>query len=631
MRSITFFSVTPLPPPHTVHPPHTVRNMAATASCCYCGNAAVSRAPTPSFSSSSQSRPKLSCQPCAARRLASQISRYRSALELREVAREDCLRRLLATRLRRPPDAVDDDSDDAAAADPRRHHRALPDPNRIHKRVSRLRRRLDGLHSTSNELAVRVAARTMENDEREEMLRSDSEKVRTARERLDRMGRCLLDDSGGAGGGERKRTDDDGGVGTTGGGLRDALLSGTREIRTLRFHLASRVFDMHRLDVGEDYDGDDGGSRKGHDAAVSSKIGNEGATGVGRIGGLPLPHAGPVLYGVIPPAVLASSLRLVASLTQLVARCLGVVLPHPILVCFEECRKCGEMCEYASDVIDVSNDRDRCDDDSDDDEEYLGGDDGRTRFCGACLNEGMSKNSPTEKSPPQHSGSVPQSQESRRPSFLAIVGSSARRVVSLTTSATSRAITHMQQQSSSASGGTALPSGNQHDHRPPLNGSSSNGSNDVLSAFAGSTKAVSMSPDSISRRINHASFAYLRESQDVSATEYVLNPPRWGDESGAGGGDGGGGDLNNGRGGGDAVIRKRRPPPARLTYSNREEFHVAEERFATGLQLLQNDIVALCFRAGVDVPALWPAESVLLNLHSLWRHCRQMAESGNIY
>ena len=75
----------------------------------------------------------------------------------------------------------------------------------------------------------------------------------------------------------------------------------------------------------------------------------------------------------------------------------------------------------------------------DDDEEYLGGDDGRTRFCGACLNEGMSKNSPTEKSPPQHSGSVPQSQESRRSSFLAIVGSSARRVVSLTTAATSRA------------------------------------------------------------------------------------------------------------------------------------------------------------------------------------------------
>ena len=393
---------------------------------------------------------------------------------------------------------------------------------------------------------------------------------------------------------------------------------------------------MHRLDVGgrysdEDCDGDDGGGRRGHDAAVSSKIGNEGATGVGRIGGLPLPHAGPVLYGVIPPAVLASSLRLVASLTQLVARCLGVVLPHPILVCFEECRKCGAMCDYANDVIDVSKDSDGCDDDGDvDDEEYLGGDDGRNHLCGACLNEGMSKNSPA-LSPPQHSGSIPQSQERRRSSFLSIVGSSARKVVSLTTSATSRAITHMQQQSSSASADTTLPSGNHHDHRPPPNASSYS-NNDVVSAFVRSTEAVSMSPDSILRRINHASFAYLRESHDWSATEYVLNPPRWGDESSAGGGGGGGSsDPNNGRGGDDAGIGKRRPPPARPTYSDREEFHVAEERFATGLQLLQNDIVALCFRAGVDVSALWPAESVLLNLHSLWRHCRRMAEAGNIY
>jgi hypothetical protein len=68
-----------------------------------------------------------------------------------------------------------------------------------------------------------------------------------------------------------------------------------------------------------------------------------------------------------------------------------------------------------------------------------------------------------------------------------------------------------------------------------------------------------------------------------------------------------------------------------MTFSDREEFHVAEERFATGLQLLQNDIVALCFRAGVDVSTLWPAESVLLNLHSLWRHCRWMAEARNKY
>ena len=65
----------------------------------------------------------------------------------------------------------------------------------------------------------------------------------------------------------------------------------------------------------------------------------------------------------------------------------------------------------------------------------------------------------------------------------------------------------------------------------------------------------------------------------------------------------------------------------KITFTNRDEFHVAEEHFTIGLQLLQNDSVALCFHAGLDVSQLWPAESVLLNLHSLWRHCQQMAEA----
>ena len=57
-------------------------------------------------------------------------------------------------------------------------------------------------------------------------------------------------------------------------------------------------------------------------------------------------------------------------------------------------------------------------------------------------------------------------------------------------------------------------------------------------------------------------------------------------------------------------------------FSNREDFHSAEERFSIGVQLLQNDVIALCFRAGVDVSKLWPAESVLLNLHALLEHCQ---------
>ena len=541
-------------------------------------------------------------------------------MERREIARVDCSRRLLETRLLlRRRDGADSGMDDRDDDDSYGGGGALPDPNQMHWRVSRLRRHLDELRGRGNDLAVRVASMTMENDEREEGLSTNSEKVRIARERLDRMRRCLLDESGGGGGGERT---DDGAVGTwrNGGGLRDALLSGTQEIQTLRFHLACRVFDMHRLDVGGKYsdrsDGGGGGGQEPDDPA-GAKIGNECATGVGKIGGLPLPHAGPVLYGVIPSAVLASSLRLVASVTQLVASCLGVILPHPILICFEECHKCGSIYDFDGDVIDLSSNIDGRDDDGDDvDDEYFGGDDNRTQLCGACLNEGMSRTSPTKSPTQQHPRSSPYSPEKRRSSFLAIVGSSARKVVSLTTSATSRAFTNMP----------ALPSGNNQDHDPSPNASLS-GNNDPSPAFAISYYAVSMSPDSISRRVDRASFAYLRENHDASATEYVLNPPRWGDDASA---RGGGSESNTGRGGDDADGRTRRPP-TRTTFSDREEFRAAEERFATGLQLLQNDIVALCFRAGVDVSTLWPAESVLLNLHSLCRHCRRMADGGNIH
>jgi len=252
----------------------------------------------------------------------------------------------------------------------------LPDPNQINRRVSQLKHTLDALRGMSNDAAVRVTAKTVENDEREERLRENSTRVRLARERLDRMRQYLLVTS--------EEADDDGacseenledgkrmlcerGHGQSfGGGLKDALVSGTQQIQILRFRFACRVFDMHRLDVGERYS-KRGSTVAATNAGTSTKGNDSCATGVGKIGGLPLPHAGLVLYGVIPSVVLASSLRLVASLTQMVARCLGVVLPHPILVSFRECRRCGSMYDFGGDVID-----DECNDQDDAEEEYVG-------------------------------------------------------------------------------------------------------------------------------------------------------------------------------------------------------------------------------------------------------------------
>ena len=99
----------------------------------------------------------------------------------------------------------------------------------------------------------------------------------------------------------------------------------------------------------------------------------------------------------------------------------------------------------------------------------------------------------------------------------------------------------------------------------------------------------------------------------LGATEYILNPPRLNDDGG----------NNDGK-----ILSSVNETGASSSnsqnqlFSNREDFHSAEERFSIGVQLLQNDVIALCFRAGVDVSKLWPAESVLLNLHALLEHCQ---------
>ena len=48
-----------------------------------------------------------------------------------------------------------------------------------------------------------------------------------------------------------------------------------------------------------------------------------------------------------------------------------------------------------------------------------------------------------------------------------------------------------------------------------------------------------------------------------------------------------------------------------------------QDQYTTALQLLQNDIVILCIRAGVPVAKLWPAQALLLNLQALHDFCKE--------
>jgi hypothetical protein len=552
---------------------------------CYCGGGVAAASSMP------VAVPQNKCRICAARHLSSKIARYSAAKQKHLQKKRECQLRLLETRLL-PSDGLDDGGDgdthtrqnDIDGFSPgKSKRRPLPDPNQINKQVTHLKERLDMLRSQSNDLAVSVTAKTMENDEREANLESYSQTVILAKERLNSMKHCLvLPAEENIHSRDEKKLDGTNRNDFVGDGrLRDALDHGRHEIQSLRFQFALRVFDMHWIDVGEEYSNENKG-----------KMNKDNATGVGKIGGLPLPHAGPALYGVLPQGVLASSLRLVASLTNLVSRCLGVVLPHPILVCAKECSKCGAPYNFGGDVIDTISV-----DDSDNIDEGFA-DDERISLCNACCQEDTTsppnKNQRGASSGPKSKVSHPKlptnTTQSSKTSLMSFVGASARKAMELTASATSRAMSNAQH--------VAYSSGGSADAKASKQGTSS--------------QLISASPSIITKRINHASFAVLAESYESGATKYILNPPRLKEDGG----------NNEGK-----ILAPSNEAGASSSsqnqlFSNREDFHSAEERFSIGVQLLQNDVIALCFRAGVDVSELWPAESVLLNLYALLEHCR---------
>ena len=486
------------------------------------------------------------CTACSTNVLSSHISRYKAAIETERIERIAFEQRLLMTRLVKTP------STEVTLT--LSNTRALHDPSLIHHQVNQLRQKLDSLRSTSNELAVRVTSKTMENDERQSKYEVNMSKIILARERLDSITQNLLYTAEFSGVTEEKQSLDASQYRTNGGGeLREALLSGTKQIQTARFYFALRVFAMHRIDVGEEYET----SRRNE--AVST------ASGIGKIGGLPLPHAGPTLFTVLPPGMLASSLRLVASLTNLLASCLGVVLPHPILISPKECRRCNNVFNYGDDVIATISDSSNM-----------------SNLCSSCEKDVSKEDNEYHELYSEHSDAKKETQTSSsilqkipsKSSVLSFVGASARKAVAI------------------ATGSATIPRAT----------ATARSTSEALSQSA--TKPIQQTPTSdsvIPRRIRYASFAALRENQESGAVEYVLNPPC--------------SKEGKGKSGNESV-------------ANREQIHSQDDKFATGLQLLQNDVVALCFRVGVDAATLWPAESMLLNLYSLMCHCTRVVEAN---
>jgi Vacuolar sorting 38 and autophagy-related subunit 14 len=264
----------------------------------------------------------------------------------------------------------------------------------------------------------------------------------------------------------------------SGGALIDAIQEAKQYNRTLRFHWAIQAFEMLRLHVEEEDLFNAAEKTLNHPASDP----RQSVSGIGKISGLPLPHAGPELYGVLPREELQSALRLVAQLTHLVARCLGIVLPHPILL------------------------------------------------------QPLSHPSTAESNPPVRTFILEKALLEEMDIANLARATNAPNTLSL-----------------ERRGDGLYPTS----------------TDSISSSTALSTLAQSMDPARVEQRIQHAVAPIVAE--DVRRTTW---------------------------------------------YSLSTDPGV-------GLALLQNDILALCLRAGVPIPQLYPGEAILLNLYALKVYCRE--------
>ena len=101
-----------------------------------------------------------------------------------------------------------------------------------------------------------------------------------------------------------------------GGSLSDTIELHIQAIRSQRFRLALQAFEMHRMEIGIEYNemtfedllrvdsipntnnSSNGGGSQGNvdEARLKKRIRDKVPSGIGKIGGLPLPHAGQSLY-----------------------------------------------------------------------------------------------------------------------------------------------------------------------------------------------------------------------------------------------------------------------------------------------------------------------------------------------
>jgi hypothetical protein len=323
------------------------------------------------------------------------------------------------------------------------------------------------------------------------------------------------------------------------------------QVRRLRWQWALQAFAMHRLDAEEPANkkptmptsASTGKGAEGTATTTSSSSSSNNtnsrkqARGIGKIGGLPLPHAGPELYGVLPPNELQSALRLTSSVTASVARCLGIILPHPVLL------QPGDS--PIRDIVEMAVQHTS--------QRQHAAPHGNTTRDTNNMDDGDVHQQQEVVIPESTSTSTAAFLSSSTASLASLMGQTAKKAIARATG---------QQLLEETVAQVAIP--------------------------------ITMEPALVQQRLHHAVAAVLAEANTSSTPS------------------------NNG-----AASAMGNSCTASTTRYALSATATASDKFAIALQLLQNNIVALCIRAGVPVTALWPAEAVLLNLHALQVYCRE--------
>jgi hypothetical protein len=463
----------------------------------------------------------LRCSACVLHLLRSSLQRHRQALRAHAAAKEDCERELGRIPRNRIPE--------------------------LQAESQRLRDTSAALRKECGDMAVKVAQAALENDTIRETMALNASPLERQRLDLQRLERGLLE-----------------------GSLTRAIDTATSQVRFLRFQWARKVFAMHRLQIDREDIKLTPLQKRRQESQPGQQL-QRRARGIAKISGLPLPNAGPELYGVLPPRELQSALRIVATVTSTVARCLGIVLPHRILLTF------NNSTSSVGDITDTISDED------------------------------LQQRNPARKEPTSSGFQNKPTNFHHDSSFF----NRSNQTISANNGNGYSATTRLNNQSSVISSSTAslysmmdtsyfynkakkaLAKATGHN---PTASTNSSGKNIILRSGTATSsgnnnnnnKTIERSFDAtiVAQRLSHATAAILT---DVDTTADATT-------------------NNNSASSNFALSCKT--------------MHQGDD-FAIALQLLQNDVITLCIRAGVPVSKLWPAEAMLLNLHELEKFCQR--------